>query len=266
MWADFSFAVSAWSYAGPMMRLAPVLSMSMIGVFAAFLLGWRVLAAHCIFALAALGSITLWNIHTGAATFLDQFLYNATVFTTVVMLPIFIQAVIEGARRSIRATISAANRDPLTGLLNRRGMQAMFELALSRRPEPATVVVMVSDVDRFKELNDAYGHEAGDRTLQAIADMLFVNTRDDDIAARIGGDEFMVVTFVDDLDGIAAINERIRNAPLGADAPDASLSMVSRGRPPTRRISTSNPSPGKQISSFTKPSAPAHRHNFLQSS
>ncbi|WP_234809148.1 GGDEF domain-containing protein [Mycobacteroides saopaulense] len=225
MWADMSFAVSAWSYAGPMMRLAPVLYMSMIGVFAAFLLGWRVLAAHCVFASAALGSITLWNIHTGAASFLDQFLYNAPVFTTVVVLPIFIQAVIEGGRRSIRATISAANRDPLTGLLNRRGMQAMFELALSRRPDPPTVVVMVADVDRFKELNDAYGHEAGDRTLQAIADMLFVNTRDDDIAARIGEDEFMVVTFVDQVDDIAAITERIRNAPLGADAPDVSLSL-----------------------------------------
>ncbi|OHT82545.1 hypothetical protein BKG68_21120 [Mycobacteroides saopaulense] len=225
MWADLSFAVSAWSYAGPMMRLAPVLYMSMIGVFAAFLLGWRVLAAHCVFASAALGSITLWNIHTGAASFLDQFLYNAPVFTTVVVLPIFIQAVIEGGRRSIRATVSAANRDPLTGLLNRRGMQAMFELALGRRPDPPTVVVMVADVDRFKELNDAYGHEAGDRTLQAIADMLFVNTRDDDIAARIGGDEFMVVTFVDQVGDIAAITERIRNAPLGADAPDVSLSL-----------------------------------------
>ncbi len=225
IWADLSFAVSGWSYAGPMMRLAPVLYMSMIGVFAAFLLGWRVLAAHCIFALAVLSSITLWNVHTGAATFLDQFLYNAPVFTTVVMLPIFIQAVIEGGRRSIRAAVSAANRDPLTGLLNRRGVQATFEYLLNKRANPTTVVVMVADVDRFKELNDAYGHEAGDRTLQAIADNLFANTHRDDIAARIGGDEFMVVAFVDNPDDISEVNARIRNAPLDASAHGVALSV-----------------------------------------
>lgn len=225
IWADFSFAVSAWMYAGPMMRLAPVLYMSTIGVFAAFLMGWRVLAVHCVFASAVLGSITLWNMHRGAATFLDQFHYNAPAFTTVVLLPILIQAVIEGGRRSIRATISAANRDPLTGLLNRRGMQATFDYLLGKRPNPTTVVVMVADVDRFKELNDAYGHEAGDRTLQAIADNLFANTRQEDIAARIGGDEFMVVAFVDDPDDIAIVNARIRAAPVGAGASGTSMSV-----------------------------------------
>ena len=158
-------------------------------------------------------------------TFLDQFPYNAPVFTTVILLPILVQAVIEGGRRSIRATVSAANRDPLTGLLNRRGMQATFDYLLGKRPSPTTVVVMVADVDRFKELNDAYGHEAGDRTLQAIADNLFANTRHDDIAARIGGDEFMVVAFVDNPDDIAENNVRIRNAPLGTHAPGATLSV-----------------------------------------
>ncbi|TDZ82015.1 putative diguanylate cyclase AdrA [Mycobacteroides salmoniphilum] len=224
-WADLSFAVSAWMYAGPMMRLAPILYMSTVGVFAAFLLGWRVLAVHCVFASAVLGSITLWNIHTGAATFLDQFLYNAPAFTTVVLLPILIQAVIEGGRRSIRAAVTAANRDPLTGLLNRRGVQSTFEFELRKRPGPATVVVMVTDVDRFKELNDTYGHEAGDRALQAIADALFANIRDGDIAARIGGDEFMVVAFVDNSDDIAAINARIRNAPIRTDTPETSMSI-----------------------------------------
>lgn len=164
-----------------------------------------------------------WRI--GAATFLDQFHYNAPVFTTVILLPILVQAVIEGGRRSIRATVSAANRDPLTGLLNRRGMQAIFEYLLNKRPNPTTVVAMVADVDRFKELNDAYGHEAGDRTLQAIADNLFANTRHDDIAARIGGDEFMVVAFVDNPDDISEVNVRIRNAPLDANAPGVSLSV-----------------------------------------
>lgn len=224
-WADISFAISAWMFTGPTMQLAPILYMSMTGVFATFLLGWNVLAVHCGFALAMQISITLWNMHTGAATFLDQFLYNAPVFATVVLLPLLIQAIIEGGRRSIHATISAANRDPLTGLLNRRGVQAIFEYLLGKRPNPTTVVVMVADVDRFKELNDTYGHEAGDRMLQAVADRLFANTGRGDIAARIGGDEFMVVTFVDNPDDIAEATARLRKAPLDTDGPDISLSV-----------------------------------------
>ncbi|SHQ88449.1 GGDEF domain-containing protein [Mycobacteroides abscessus] len=225
VWADLSFAAAAWSYSGPMVRLAPILYMSTIGVFAAFLLGWRVLAVHCVFASAVLGSITLWNIQTGAATFLDQFLYNAPAFTTVVLLPILIQVVIEGGRRSIRATVSAANRDPLTGLLNRRGVQSSIAFTLRKRPDPVIAAVVVIDVDRFKELNDTYGHEAGDATLRAIAEALSDNIRDGDIAARLGGDEFMVVAFVDVPEDIAAISERICNAPLGFGFAPVSISM-----------------------------------------
>ncbi|SKG10990.1 GGDEF domain-containing protein [Mycobacteroides abscessus] len=225
VWADLSFVISAWSYAGPMVRLAPILYMSAIGVFAAFLLGWRVLAVHCVFASVALGSVTLWNVHTGAATFLDQFLYSAPAFTTVVLLPILIQAVIEGGRRSIRATVSAANRDPLTGLLNRRGVQSSIAFTLRNRPGPVVAAVVVIDVDHFKDLNDTYGHEAGDAALKAIAGTLSDNIRDGDIAARLGGDEFMVVAFVDMPEDVAAIGERIYNAPFGIGLVPVSVSM-----------------------------------------
>ncbi|SLG05264.1 GGDEF domain-containing protein [Mycobacteroides abscessus] len=225
VWADLSIVISAWLYAGPMVRLAPILYMSTIGVFAAFLLGWRVLAVHCIFASVALGSITVWNVQAGAATFLDQFLYNAPAFTTVVLLPILIQAVIEGGRRSIRATVSAATRDPLTGLLNRRGVQSSIAFTLRNRSDPLIATVVVIDVDHFKDLNDTYGHEAGDAALKAIADTLTNNIREGDIAARLGGDEFIVVAFVDTPEDVAAIRERICNAPLGFGFVPVSISM-----------------------------------------
>ncbi|SLD90166.1 diguanylate cyclase YcdT [Mycobacteroides abscessus subsp. massiliense] len=143
----------------------------------------------------------------------------------MVLLPILIQAVIEGGRRSIRATVSAANRDPLTGLLNRRGVQSSIAFTLRNRPGPVVVAVVVIDVDYFKDLNDTYGHEAGDAALKAIADTLSDNIRDGDIAARLGGDEFMVVAFVDMPEGVAAIVERIYNAPFGIGFVPVSVSM-----------------------------------------
>jgi diguanylate cyclase (GGDEF)-like protein len=218
-------AISPWTYTGPTMRLSAAMYMGLIGVFAAFLLGWRVLATHCVFASAVFASITFWNMHTGAATFLDQFFYNAVAFTTMVLLPILIQAVIEGAWRSARATASAANRDPLTGLLNRRGVEAAIERAVRGRQAPVVIAVVVIDVDYFKELNDTYGHGAGDTTLRTVAEMLSTNIRDGDIAARIGGDEFMVVALMDRAEDVDGIIQRIRDARTANDSLNASISM-----------------------------------------
>ncbi|MBA0048182.1 GGDEF domain-containing protein [Mycobacteroides sp. LB1] len=225
VWADLAMAISPWTYAGATMRLSAAMYMGLIGVFAAFLLGWRILAAHCVFASAVFASITVWNIHTGAATFLDQFFYNAAALTTMVLLPILIQAVIEAAWRSARATASAANRDPLTGLLNRRGVLTAIELAVRARKAPVLVSVAVIDIDYFKDLNDTYGHEAGDATLRTTAEMLSTNIRDGDIAARIGGDEFMVVALVDRAEDIDGIIQRIRHAQPATDSPNVSISI-----------------------------------------
>jgi diguanylate cyclase (GGDEF)-like protein len=84
--------------------------------------------------------------------------------------------------------------DPLTGLLNRRALGEFAHQALYGEPgetEPVTVVVI--DCDGFKELNDTYGHTAGDHVLQMLARTLQYETRKNDLVARIGGDEFVVV-------------------------------------------------------------------------
>lgn len=87
-----------------------------------------------------------------------------------------------------------AVRDPLTGLFNRRHLDGTvrteFEQAV-RRGEPASVLML--DLDHFKEYNDRYGHEAGDRLLQALGRFLSQAVRADDIPCRYGGEEFTVV-------------------------------------------------------------------------
>ncbi len=84
-----------------------------------------------------------------------------------------------------------ADRDPLTGLLNHR---AFYE-ALEQRHETAVrtgapLAVLVADIDDFKSFNDAHGHLRGDETLRRVAQAIVQLTRSEDIAGRIGGDEF----------------------------------------------------------------------------
>ncbi len=84
-----------------------------------------------------------------------------------------------------------AHHDSLTGMLNRSGMK----LELARREdhgEPTSIVYL--DLDRFKPLNDLYGHDMGDFALTEVARRLSLHIRPDDLVARVGGDEFVVIT------------------------------------------------------------------------
>jgi diguanylate cyclase (GGDEF)-like protein len=85
-------------------------------------------------------------------------------------------------------------RDPLTGLFNRRYLEDSLqrELALAKRQGFAVSVVM-GDIDHFKNINDAYGHQAGDEVLKKLAGLLQTNSRESDICCRYGGEEFLLV-------------------------------------------------------------------------
>jgi diguanylate cyclase (GGDEF)-like protein len=87
-----------------------------------------------------------------------------------------------------------SHTDPLTGMANRRSLDRQFEAGLSRAERTGghgTVVVL--DLDRLKEINDTYGHEAGDRALRAVGNVLRATVRQNDLCARFAGDEFIVV-------------------------------------------------------------------------
>jgi len=87
-----------------------------------------------------------------------------------------------------------ANHDPLTGLFNRRYLDASLlrELSLSqRRSAPLSVAIL--DIDHFKRFNDAFGHDAGDLALRECANVVTLNLRKSDIACRLGGEEFALV-------------------------------------------------------------------------
>ncbi len=93
-----------------------------------------------------------------------------------------------------------ARTDALTGLINRAELYrrfgellARYERAAERSSDPLGMGVLYCDLDHFKDVNDRLGHAAGDRLLVEVADALRANTRDGDLIARVGGDEFILV-------------------------------------------------------------------------
>ena len=85
-----------------------------------------------------------------------------------------------------------ADTDPLTGLLNRRAFEAKVQ-ALRAASAPLPTGLIICDIDHFKRVNDSHGHEVGDRSLKAFAELLERETPDTAICTRLGGEEFCIV-------------------------------------------------------------------------
>ena len=87
-----------------------------------------------------------------------------------------------------------ANRDPLTGLFNRRYLQETMERELARcQREQTPLSVILIDIDRFKRINDRHGHQAGDEVIKQLAGLLASEARQEDVACRYGGEEFLLL-------------------------------------------------------------------------
>jgi len=201
VWGDIALAVSGATLAAPEARLAATVYMCLIGVFAAVLLGYKALFLHCGFATATIVAFSWVGVQFDGARPAELSLYFLPALATVVVMPAIAAMVIEGTRRSLSATAYAANRDSLTGLLNRRGLYAETGTTWARSPRGSVLAVVVIDLDGFKQLNDSHGHGTGDATLRVVAEQLTKLIRTRDIAARIGGDEFVLVaSLLDDHD------------------------------------------------------------------
>jgi diguanylate cyclase (GGDEF)-like protein len=116
--------------------------------------------------------------------------------------------------RRMRTAERAALRDPLTGLPNRKLLDDRIQQALARsRRTGESFALMVVDLDGFKGINDAWGHEAGDVVLRSIARRLQSVVRESDTIARVGGDEFVVLSLGTQEDAeAAALVGRLRKA------------------------------------------------------
>jgi diguanylate cyclase (GGDEF)-like protein len=118
--------------------------------------------------------------------------------------------------RDQRLALSDAERraqtDPLTGVLNRRSLVERLEAACMRaRARGLPIALLFIDLDHFKEINDTYGHQAGDACLRAIIDPIQAELRQSDVIGRYGGEEFVVILSSADIAAAGPIAERIRD-------------------------------------------------------
>jgi two-component system cell cycle response regulator len=100
----------------------------------------------------------------------------------------------EGLRARLLSRLQAAMMDPLTGIYNRRHALPFLQSQIALAQRGGTpLAVMLADFDHFKQVNDSYGHAAGDAVLKTISHSLRGQLRESDMLARIGGEEFLIV-------------------------------------------------------------------------
>ena len=99
--------------------------------------------------------------------------------------------------------------DPLTGILNRRGLMEIID---GKNPYDFNITVIIIDIDKFKSINDTYGHNVGDSVLVELSSLVKERIVDEDILVRWGGEEFVVVVYTEDLNVTQNIAEELRKA------------------------------------------------------
>lgn len=150
-------------------------------------------APHAFAQLALIGGAYAWLLLESVPPMMASTRWGVTLGTLTVA-----GVLIRGLNQRFEALVSeldaSARRDPLTGALNRRGLDERLgiELARARRTgEP--LCVLTADLDGLKEVNDTHGHRAGDEALELTASVIGASLRDVDVLARTGGDEFVMV-------------------------------------------------------------------------
>lgn len=118
----------------------------------------------------------------------------------------------ERLRTMVSSAVEMAVTDSLTGLYNRRYLDAHLLSAVQRAETSGKpVCILLFDIDHFKAINDAYGHDAGDDVLRTFADRLRAGVRGVDLLARYGGEEFVLVMPETDASFAASVAERLRS-------------------------------------------------------
>lgn len=119
-----------------------------------------------------------------------------------------------------------ASRDELTGLLNRRASTQSIQTLIAAADEAGTdVTVLLLDIDRFKAINDTYGHDAGDNVLRQLGAALQSTVRLHEVVGRYGGEEFILAIAGNEEAAARSLNERVHAAAASVSAPGAPVTV-----------------------------------------
>lgn len=154
------------------------------------------------FAMIVEGGMAALDMNSG----FQKIFYIYMSFLATVLPPCAVWLVLRRLTDELR---SLAAHDPLTRLLNRRGlMDALAAQFRLRMAGPAYLLII--DIDHFKHINDTHGHKVGDQVLCHVADVLKSTARQGDLICRLGGEEFVVIALETDKAGVMRMAERMR--------------------------------------------------------
>ena len=171
-------------------------------------------------------ALSLLSMSTEAGSF-DRWL---DVFVSVAVVGAVVELLAQRNRKLVAHLASEARVDKLTGLLNRRGFEERAEIELTRaRRRRSSVGIASFDLDHFKQLNDEFGHGAGDLALTRAGATFRAEMRDSDVLARIGGEEFVALLPGDGVVDARAFAERVRVSLEAEDDPALPRLTISAG-------------------------------------
>jgi diguanylate cyclase (GGDEF)-like protein/PAS domain S-box-containing protein len=151
------------------------------------------------------------------------------------------------AEREAQAALLLAATDELTGLSSRRALLGMLEQLLDpSRDGSRDVAIALFDIDHFKQVNDRFGHLAGDEVLQSVAKLARRSVRDGDLVGRLGGEEFAILMPGASMAQAVAVGERLRSACAAAIHPACPGRMV------TVSVGVATASPGSTTTSLLR--------------
>ena len=181
-------------------------------------------------------------------------------------------AELENVKSKLEEYKRLADTDPLTHIWNRRAFDRHISRIYNSRKSVMFNALILADIDRFKEINDRYGHPVGDKIIQIIADILQTNSRGDMFVARTGGEEFALIIEGGSVEATYDFADRMR-ALIAADAvhqqpdrhritgrsPSRWASAWQRCRRPGRPLCQGRPGALSLQGQRPQPGDPAHR-------
>lgn len=220
--ADVGIAAVALVHPSWLLGLFGLNAFAMISVYLLFFDGPKVLAGHIVWTLL---TTTAFALHAGAHTHYGMIAFTASTLAAVAPVaatPLGIQLGISAMRNDANESVA----DPLTGLLNRRGLHLhIADLLRATAATDAELAVIVVDLDRFKDINDTFGHTVGDEVLIRSAQRIRSAVRGSALVARVGGEEFVIVDLAKPGRNAARDFDRVRSA-IAAPADHAVTASV----------------------------------------
>lgn len=170
-----------------------------------------VYGARYLYLATALAATGFGLVYVASPYWQSQPMFSATIAGLMLLLGPYLATLLHSLERAQKLVAWQATHDDLTGMLNRREFERLLG-AMVPTENPATEhFLLYMDLDRFKEINDAAGHAAGDRVLQDVARSLAPYARQNHLLGRMGGDEFCLLLVDESLENARRCAEQIRN-------------------------------------------------------